>query len=262
MGHGLPNFEPVNPTNQERKTDPIRVLFVEDDEYYREIVGDELSWHGFAVRSFPDAASLLGSLDSAVEADVIVLDWKLPKTSGIDLLPQLRQRGVNLPVVFLTAYALIAHERQAFARGAIDFIDKMRGTEVLARRLRLVADTSKPAANPRPDKRIVCGKVTLRPSVHRADWNEVDVGLTVGEYGIVHLLASRVGQYQTYRTIYDVQYYEGFVAGQGDQGYRTNVRSTIKRIRKKFCDIDPTFSEIENSATLGYRWRGLTAAAE
>jgi hypothetical protein len=66
----------------------------------------------------------------------------------------------------------------------------------------------------------------------------------------------------TYRAIYDLQYYEGFVAGSGPDGYRTNVRSSIKRIRRKFCEIDSTFSEIQNSASRGYRWRGLTIAAE
>jgi two-component system response regulator ChvI len=242
------------------KTDPIRVLFVEDDEYYREFVGDELSWHGFAIRSFADGASLLGSLDTAADADVIVLDWGLPKISGIDLLPQLRRHGVNLPVVFLTGYTLPANESLAFERGAIDFIDKARGVEVLVRRLRLVA--GKPAANFHPQKRIVCGKLALRPSVHRAYWNEADAGLTVGEYDIVYLLASHVGHYLTYRAIYDLQYYEGFIAGNGEQGYRTNVRSTIRRIRKKFCELDPTFGEIETSAALGYRWRGLTVPAE
>jgi two-component system response regulator ChvI len=91
---------------------------------------------------------------------------------------------------------------------------------------------------------------------------EVDVGLTVSEYDIVHLLASNVGRYQAYRAIYDLQYYEGFVAGQGNHGYRTNVRSSIKRIRKKFCKLDPTFAEIQNSTAQGYRWRGLTVPAE
>jgi two-component system, OmpR family, response regulator ChvI len=261
MGRGFLIFEPANPTNQERKADdPIRVLLVEDDEDYREIVGSELSWHGFAVRSFADGASLLGSLDTAVEADVIILDWRLPNISGIDLLPQLRQRGVNLPVVFLTSHADPAYEKLAFERGALDFIDKTRGVEILARRLRLVADKS--AANPLPEKRIICGKLVLRPNAYRALWNEVDVGLTVSEYDIVHFLASNVGNYETYRAIYDLQYYEGFVAGQGNQGYRTNVRSAIKRIRKKFCKLDPTFAEIQNSTTRGYCWRGLTVPAE
>jgi len=243
---------------EEGEAGPIRVLIVEDDENYREIVASELSWHGFIVRSLADGDALLGSLDTAAEADVIVLDWRLPTISGIDLLPQLRQRGVNLPVVFLTSHADPAYEKLAFERGALDFIDKTRGVEILATRLRLAAKSGKPAATPEAEKRIVCGKLGLSPSASRACWNGVDGGLTVSEYDIVHFLASNVGNYETYRAIYDVQYYEGFVAGQGDQGYRTNVRSSIKRIRRKFCEVDPTFSELQNSPTHGYRWRGLT----
>jgi two-component system response regulator ChvI len=261
MSLGLPIFKLANPTNQERKTDqPIRIILVEDDEDYREIVASELSWHGFAVRSFADGPSLLGSLVITADADVIVLDWRLPNISGIDLLPQLRQRGVNLPVVFLTSHPQPANEKLAFERGALDFVDKTRGVEILARRLRLVAD--KPAATPHAEKPIVCGNLVLSPSAGRAYWNEVDVGLTVSEYDIVHFLASNVGDYETYRAIYDVQYYEGFVAGQGDEGYRTNVRSSIRRIRRKFCEVDSTFSEIQNSQSRGYRWRGLTMVAE
>ena len=73
-------------------TDAIRVLFVENHREYREIICDELSERGFVFQSFGDGASLLDSLDVAVDAQVIILAWKLPKTSGIDLLSQLRQR--------------------------------------------------------------------------------------------------------------------------------------------------------------------------
>ena len=244
-------------------TDAIRVLFVEDDENYREIVGDELAHHGFAVRSFADGDSLLGSLDSATEADVIVLDWKLPGISGIDLLPELRQHGVNLPVVILTGRAVTADEEcLAFERGAVDFIDKTRGVEILVSRLKLVAKAARPAANPEANESIDCGSLTLRPNVSRAHWNGIDVGLTVAEYNIVQFLAWNVGRYRTYREIYDLQYYEGFVAGTGEKGYWTNVRSNIKRIRRKFCKVDPTFAEIQTAHRLGYRWRGLTAGVE
>jgi two-component system response regulator ChvI len=243
---------------EEGEADSIRVVIVEDDENYREIVSSELRWHGFVVRSFADGDALLGSLDATAEADVIVLDWRLPTISGIDLLSQLRQYGVSLPVVFLTSHADPAYEKLAFERGALDFIDKIRGVEILAKRLRLAAKSGKPAATPEAEKPIVCGKLVLSPRASRAYWNEVDVGLTVSEYHIVHFLASNVGNYESYRAIYDIQYYEGFVAGQGDQGYRTNVRSSIKRIRRKFFEADSTFSEIQNSPTHGYRWRGLT----
>ena len=200
-------------------------------------------------------------LDIIAEADVIVLDWRLPNISGIDLLPQLRERGVNLPVVFLTSHP--AGERKTRLRtrcARLHRQDTRRGDSRQASQTR--GQIGKPAANSEADKAIVCGKLVLRPNIHRAYWKEGDVGLTVSEYDIVHLLASNVGRYQAYRAIYDLQYYEGFVAGQGTQGYRTNVRSSIKRIRKKFCKLDPTFAEIQNSIAQGYRWRGLTVPAE
>jgi two-component system, OmpR family, response regulator ChvI len=244
------------------KTDPIRVLFVEDDKNYREIVGDELSYHGFAVRSFADGHALLGSLDAGADADVILLDWAMPEISGIDLLAELRRHGVNLPVVFLTSHATPAYEQFAFERGALDFIDKVRGTEVLVRRLRLVAKAGKVEPGLAPEERLVCGKLVLGSASQRAYWNAVDVGLTVNEYDIVHLLVSNAGRYRTYRDIYDCMYYTGFVAGLGDDGYRTNVRAIIKRIRRKFCGLDPTFGEIENASGLGYRWRPLAVSPE
>jgi len=236
-------------------TEIIRVLLVEDDKNYRETLADQLSDHGFAVQGFADGASLLASLGAAVEADVIILDWSLPKMSGIDLVPQLRQLGITLPIVFLTGRSLVSYEGLAFERGAVDFIDKLRGVEVLVRRLKRVVKAARPAAAPQPDQRLICGKLVLRPDVSRAYWNEVDIGLTIGEYNIVHLLSSNVGRYMTYRAIYDCLHYEGFIAGTGADGYRVNVRSAIKRIRVKFREHDLAFAEIENSSATGYCWR-------
>jgi two-component system, OmpR family, response regulator ChvI len=236
------------------KMDVIRVLLVEDDQSYREILADELSEHGFSIQSFGDGASLLAADDAALDADIIVLDWSLPKTSGIDLLPQLRRRGVSLPIVFLTGRALTEYESLAFDRGAIDFIDKARGVDVLVKRLRRAVDAAKPAAHRPADKSVVCGRLVLRPSVSRAYWDQVDVGLTLGEYNIVQLLASNAGRYVTYRAIYDRLHYEGFIAGSGEHGYRANVRSAIKRIRNKFRECDPAFVEIENYTAFGYCW--------
>jgi two-component system response regulator ChvI len=155
--------------------------------------------------------------------------------------------------MFLTGYGQVDNERQAFARGAIDFMDKTRGVEILARRLKLVANH--PPGKPEADACVACGKLLLRPIDCRAYWNEIDVCLTSTEYKIVRLLVSNIGHFQTYRDIYNLQYYQGFVAGQRGKGHQTNIRSTIKRIRRKFCALDPTFAEIENSGGIGYRWR-------
>ena len=238
------------------KTDAVRVLLIEDDEDYREALAEDLSDRGFSVRSFADGASFLQSLDAAVDADVVLLDWRLPQTSGIDLLPQIRRLGIRLPIVLLTGRSLAKYESLAFERGASDFVDKSRGVDVLAKRLkRTVEAAAGPIAASRAEKSMVLGKLVLKPSVSRAYWNQVDVGLTVGEFKLVDFLASNAGRYMTYRAIYDCMHYAGFVAGSGVYGYRTNVRSCIKRIRIKFHACDPDFDGIWNYTGFGYCWK-------
>ena len=237
------------------KPDAIRILLIEDDPIYRKALTDKLSKQGFAVQSYSNGASLLGALDAVVDADVIVLHWDLPKISGIDPLVILRQQGVNVPVVLLSDRTLRADECLAFDKGAIDSIGQSRGVEVLVRHLKTVIEASKGTDEPQADKTLICGKLLLRPDVSRAYWNDVDVGLTLGEYNIVYLLASHVGRYVTYRAVYDRLRYEGFLAGTGPEGYRANVRSAIKRIRNKFRDLDSTFDKIENYTGFGYCWR-------
>jgi two-component system response regulator ChvI len=236
--------------------DLIKVLHVEDDPNYREVIAAQLSAHGFVVQGFADARSLADELAVSSDADIILLDWDLPSVSGIELLVELRQSGVNLPVVFLTGYGFKAQENLAFETGAVDFIDKARGVEILARRLRRLQKAPKPAAV--PSANIVCGKLLLNPNVGRAYWKDIDVGLTLTEYNIVHLLTEKAGHWVTYRAIYDRVHYEGFIGGTGQDGYRVNVRGIIRHIRKKFLQCDETFAEIDNFGGLGYRWANPT----
>jgi two-component system response regulator ChvI len=232
----------------------IRLIFVDDDDDYREAAAAELTDLGFAVQAFADGASMLASLANGVAADVIVLDWSLPTTSGIDLLPRLRREGIKLPVVFLTGRSSPTHENLAFDRGALDFVDKSRGVPILAKRLRVVVESSKRPPALEVDETLHCGRLMLKPRVSRAFWDEVDVNLTLTEFNIVRLLASNIGQHVSYRAVYDCMHHVGFIAGSGENGYRTNVRSSIKRIRNKFRLVDPAFAEIENYPSFGYRW--------
>jgi two-component system, OmpR family, response regulator ChvI len=255
------------------KAELRRVVLVESDQYYREVLTGELLRQGFVVHAFADGASLLGSLATAINADLAVFDWDLPTMPGLKLLAQLRQHGVNLPVVFLTGKVIAgddhdhdrcllapretlnAYECMAFDQGAVDFIAKSRDRQVLVRRLRSVVELARPRTKtdlPFQD-RLACDKLLLENS--RAYWNQVDVDLTLGEYNIVHLLASKAGSFVTYRSVYDRLRYEGFIAGTGEDGFRANVRSAIKRIRNKFRACDPTFDEIENYTGFGYCWR-------
>lgn len=237
------------------------IVLVEDDDHYREALSADLADRGFAVSCFADGPSFLEAVGNGVAAEVVLLDWALPGMSGFELLGALRDRGCGLPVVFLTGYAMAERELRALDRGAVDFIDKARGTEVLAHRLRLIVEgqrrlpggaTKPPAGPPELEQH---GALALHRQTARTLWRQRDVGLTMTEYKIVALLASHKGQVQTYRAIYDTAHYEGFVAGSGDHGYNTNVRSLLKRIRKKFLAVDPGFAEIENEQGVGYCWR-------
>jgi two-component system response regulator ChvI len=232
--------------------DAIRVLLIEDGVIDRGFLTDEMSKQGFAVRT---VASLSDAPDAARDGHVIVLHCDRVNNSGIDLLVKLHRLGVNVPVVLMTGQALLAHECPAFDKGAVDVISKSRGSEVLIRRLTSVVKASNRTDQPRSDRSMICGKLLLRPDVSRAYWKDADLGLTLGEYNLVLLLASNVGQYVTYRAIYDRLHYEGFIAGSGSDGYRGNVRTAIKRIRNKFRDSDPTFDQIENYSGFGYCWR-------
>lgn len=238
----------------DRLDQKIRLFFVDDDHLYRDTVEAELIEEGFSVEAFPDGELLFAKLEAGGEADVIILDWGLAETSGIDLLPQLRDRGVHLPVVFLTGRNSPTHESLAFGRGAVDFIDKARGTSILATRLRLVASRTRVPQPREPESTLELGKLVLKLGISRAYWEGKDVELTLTEYKIVHLLATKAGTYVPYRQIYDAMHYIGFLAGSGEDGYRTNVRSSIKRIRNKFKDCCADFAEITNYNGFGYCW--------
>src|SRR3981081_3358734 len=172
----------------------IRVLLIDEDPIDRGFLTDVLSTQGFAVRRF-NVASLLGAPDAARDADVIILHCDRPKRSGIELLVKLRRLGVNVPVVLLTGEALPSHECLALDKGAVDVIRKSRGSEVLGRRLKGAVKASNCTDQPRSGGPMICGKLLLRPDVSRVYWNDVDLSLTLGEYNIVHLLASKVGRY-------------------------------------------------------------------
>ena len=128
--------------------------------------------------------------------------------------------------MLLTDLALPAHGSPALDERAIDVIGKSRGPEGLARRLKGIVETFGRMDQPRAGGRVAeagqvvtqaqtipCGKLLLRPDVSRAYWKDADLDLSLGEYNIVHLLASNVGRYVTYRAIYDRLHYQGFIAG-------------------------------------------------
>lgn len=232
------------------------LLLVDDDDLFRESLGLNLIDEGYEVTSFDNGSDALAYLQGGGSADIMLLDWRMPQLTGIEVLRRMRGAGIAIPVIFLTALSDDIYEEAALAGGAVDFIDKSRRLPILVRRLQLITDGARPAVDPEPVRadRIRLGSLELRFDISRAIWAGQTIDLTLTEFKILVLLVEQAGQDVGYRDIYDLVHGKDFVAGHGSEGYRANVRTFIKRIRKKFRDIDPDFDHIENYAGFGYRW--------
>jgi two-component system response regulator ChvI len=236
------------------------LLLVDDDDLFRESLGLNLIDEGYSVTSFDNGGAALAFLEGGGTADVMLLDWRMPQLTGLDVLRRIRHSGIAIPVIFLTVLSDDIYEEAALAGGAVDFIDKSRRLPILIRRLQLIADGARPAdaaapgaALPGPETMRLEG-LELRFDIGRAAWSGRPVDLTLTEFKILGLLAERAGQDVGYREIYDLVHGKDFLAGHGAEGYRANVRTFIKRIRKKFRDVDPNFDRIDNYPGFGYRW--------
>jgi two-component system response regulator ChvI len=189
---------------------------------------------------------------------MILLDWKMPGMTGIEVLRELRERKVETPVVFLTVLSDQIYEEAGLLGGAVDFIEKSRGFSILARRMELILNgakgSEKPAAGQTQPVTVTYGDVRLHRDVNRAFWKDVQIDLTLTEFQMVDYLVVRAGRDVRYRELYDIVHGEGFAAGSGEIGFRANVRAFIKRIRQKFRDVDSGFAQIENYPGFGYRW--------
>jgi FixJ family two-component response regulator len=119
-----------------RRTKLPRVVFIESDQYYREVLTVVLLSQGFVVHAFTDGTSLLSSAATVVNADLIVLDWDLSEMPGKELLAQLRRRCAKVPVVFLADRVPVDDKNDH--QGAVDFIVKSRD------RLRRLTEFAKP----------------------------------------------------------------------------------------------------------------------
>jgi two-component system response regulator ChvI len=236
---------------------PPRLVLIDDDDLFRESLGLNLIDEGYEVASFSNGAAALEHFAAGGSADVVLLDWRMPGMNGLEVLRNLRRAGDSTPVIFLTLLSEDIYEEAALEGGAVDFIDKSRRLSILLKRLRLIAEGARPVpeAEGRQSGDVLhLGRLELRFDINRASWAGTAIDLTLTEFKIIALLALRTGEDVSYREIYDLVHGKNFVAGYGDEGYRANVRTFIKRIRKKLRDVDPEFEHIHNYAGFGYRW--------
>lgn len=241
-------------------TDPTiaRIALVDDDDLFRESLSLNLGDEGYEVITFDRGEPALDFFAAGGSVDIVLLDWRMPKMDGIDVLRQMRARGIDAPVIFLTVLSDQIYEEAALAGGALDFVEKSRSLSILLKRMRLILDGNKggaeegEGANTLPVHTL--GSLELRLDNSRALWMGKRIDLTLTEFNIVKLMSTRPEEDVSYREIYDLVHGKGFQAGYGPSGYRANVRAFIKRIRQKFRAVDAGFGCIENYPGFGYRW--------
>lgn len=248
-------------SNDRAEAQRKQIVVVDDDELFRESLIQNLSDSGFEVAGFGDGNSALVDLDGRANGpDLVLLDWKMPEMSGIEVLKRLRDGVTTPPVIFLTALSDQIYEEAALIGGAVDFVEKSRSYAILLRRIELILDgpKGKPDAPGDGEAETVVriGELELHGQASRARWRGERVELSLTEFTIVQFLVQHAGRDVRYRDLYDLVRGRGFVAGTGPEGYRANVRTFIKRIRQKFREVDDRFDEIENYPGFGYRWRG------
>lgn len=234
---------------------PARVMLVDDDALFLRVLADNLGAAGYEVVAHDTPRHALEAIRQGERPDVCILDWDMPEITGLSLLQELRTRGVAAPVLFLTGHGGPVFEEAALDAGATDFVDKSRGQAIIRQRLAL-ALTRGPVPDPAPTDRgeLRLGALVVMHTAKRVAWRGAVVPLSRNEFDVIALLAEKAGQDVGYRQLYDAVHGQGFLAGQGENGYRANVRAMVKRIRHKFLELDPRFTALHNYAGFGYRW--------
>ena len=226
------------------------IALVDDDRNILTSVAMTLEQEGFQVRTYPDGDSALQAL-TARPVDLAVLDIKMPRMDGMELLQKLRQR-TSLPVIFLTSKDEEVDEVMGLRLGADDYITKPFSQRLLIERIRALLrrnENSRAEGTGTAAGVMVRGDLVLDDTKHQCLWRGGDIQLTVTEFLLVKALAARPGMVKSRDQLIDAAY--------GDNIYvddRT-IDSHVKRVRKKFRAVDDSFNQIETLYGIGYRYK-------
>jgi two-component system response regulator ChvI len=226
------------------------IALVDDDRNILASVSIALEAEGFSVRCYSDGAEALKAM-SAHPVDLAVLDIKMPRMDGMELLEQLRRLS-HIPVIFLTSKDDEVDELLGLRMGADDYIKKPFSQRLLIERIRALirrGEVAREHNDPQGEPVAVRGRLVLDPARHLCTWSNQPVELTVTEFLILKSLAHRPGHVKSRDQLMDAAYGEHIYVDD-----RT-IDSHIKRLRKKFKAVDTDFAQIETLYGVGYRYR-------
>ncbi|UWQ50038.1 response regulator transcription factor [Leisingera caerulea] len=229
-----------------------KIALVDDDRNILTSVSMTLEAEGFEVETYNDGQAALDAFNKKLP-DMAVLDIKMPRMDGMDLLQRLRQK-TQMPVIFLTSKDDEIDEVLGLRMGADDYVKKPFSQRLLVERIRALlrrqeAISSDAAGTSSPETKVMeRGNLRMDPLRHAVSWKGKDVSLTVTEFLLLQALAQRPGFVKSRDQLMDVAY--------DDQVYvddRT-IDSHIKRLRKKMRSADAEFAAIETLYGIGYRY--------
>lgn len=229
------------------------IALVDDDRNILTSVSIALQAEGYTTRIYTSGESALPALIDN-PADLGVFDIKMPHMDGLELLRKVREK-LTMPVIFLTSKDDELDEALGLAMGADDYISKpfsqrllIARIKAILRRTELIASTLASSEDAPPSDPIVRGSLTLDPARHAVEWKGKKVTLTVTEFLILETLAQRPGVVKSRNQLMDAAYQDDVYVDD-----RT-IDSHIKRLRRKFREVDDDFSAIDTLYGAGYRF--------
>lgn len=227
------------------------IALVDDDLNILTSVSIALEAEGYRIMTYSDGASALESFKMSTP-DLAILDIKMPRMDGMELLQRLRQKS-NIPVIFLTSKEEEIDEVLALKLGADDFIRKPFSQRLLLERVKVLLRraTSKDSRGSKMpiEKELDRGDLHVDPERHSCTWMGKSVALTVTEFLLLQLLASRPGVFKSRNALMDAAY------GDDIHVDDRTIDSHIKRVRSKFRVVDGSFDMIDTLYGVGYRFR-------
>ena len=226
------------------------IALVDDDRNILTSISIALESEGYSVDTYIDGSDALRGL-SRKPVDLVVLDIKMPRMDGMELLAKLRENNA-VPVIILTSKDDEIDEMLGLRMGADDYIKKPFSQRLLIERIRALLRRREldieDGVDDNKDSTIVRGNLMMDQSRHQCIWNGTPLDLTVTEFLLLRSLTYRPGHVKNRDQLIDAAYGEHIYVDD-----RT-IDSHIKRIRKKFRTADPDFSQIETLYGVGYRY--------
>lgn len=225
------------------------IAIVEDDADQRENYADALKGQGYTVQAYRNRPAALKGFAKQLP-DLAILDIMLEDEidGGFDLCRDLRVMSPNMPIIFLTARDSDIDRVSGLRLDAWDYITKPVNLQFLAVRISslfriadvLRNDAAKPAT-------LRIGDLELDQNSMSVSWQDESINFTLTEFWLVEALARHPGHVKTYDALMKVTR-QSYVEKNTINGY-------IRRVRKKFKEIDPAFSMIQTVFGVGYRWQ-------